>query len=75
MGRIAVRWLRAGCSSQLHTDDIFVIPGRMLVQAYSMIHPGGLCFLAVGLSSQRFLATVDRKIRSFHFPVSIIRVI
>jgi hypothetical protein len=29
----------------------------------------------VGLSSQRFLATVDRKIRSFHFPVSIIRVI
>ena len=74
MGRIAVRWLRAGCSSQLHTDEI-TIPGRMLVQAYSMIRPGGLCFLAVGLTTQRFLAAVDREIRSFLFPVSIIRVI
>jgi hypothetical protein len=49
MGRIAVRLSCAGCHSTLMVDDDD--PGRMLVQAYSMIRPGGLCFLAVRLTS------------------------
>jgi hypothetical protein len=41
------------------------ISGRMLVQAHSMIRPGGLCFLAVRLTvlaAEGF--RVDRKIPS-----------
>ena len=52
------------------------ISGRMLVQAHSMIRPGGLCFLAVRVTvlvTKIFLA--EKNLNSSHFLVSIIRAI
>ena len=43
---------------------MMTIPGRMLIQAHSMIRPGGLCFLAVRLTLpyvSQLNFTVDRE--------------